>query len=228
MRTLLLLLPACIISGFLLSGQTAPAPKSAAVVKAAAPAKAPANTNYKESGSPTASVTIEAYTDYECPHCALFYKTFMPQFSADYIKTGKVKFVHRDFPLPMHPHAQLAARFADAAGQIGFYDVVVDQIFKTQDTWYVYGKNTGDIDSEVAKVLPPGAMQKVRELVKSDSHLDDTIKKDVDMAQNVDHVPSTPTLVVVSNGKRELITTVMQMPYSIFKQYLDGKIAAGK
>ena len=74
MRTLLLLLPALI-----LSGQTAPAPKAAATTKAAGPVL-----NYKESGSPTASVTVEAFTDYECPHCARFFKEFMPQFAASF------------------------------------------------------------------------------------------------------------------------------------------------
>jgi protein-disulfide isomerase len=223
MRTLLLLLPALI-----LSGQTAPAPKAIAAVKTAAPAKAPAAplTNYKELGSATAPVTMEAYTDYECPHCARFYKDFMPQFTADYIQTGKVRFVHRDFPLPQHPHAMLAARFANAAGEIGFYDLVVNQIFKTQDTWSVNGpSNTGDIDGELAKVLPPGAMQKVRELVKSDPRIDASISKDVAMA-NVDRVPSTPTVVIVSKGKRDVISTIMEMPYSIFKKYMDQKLAS--
>jgi protein-disulfide isomerase len=216
MRTLLLLLPALI-----LSGQTKPATKTVAAVKTAAPA-----TNYKESGSPTAPITVEAYTDYECPHCARFYKDFMPQFTTDYIQTGKVRFVHRDFPLPQHPHAVLAARFADAAGEIGFYDLVVNQIFKTQDDWSVNGpRNTGDIDGEVAKVLPPGAMQKVRELVKNDPRIDASISKDVAMA-NVDRVPSTPTIVVVSKGKRDVISTIMEMPYGIFKKYLDQKLAS--
>jgi len=64
MRTLLLLLPALI-----LSGQTTPAPKAAATVKTASMTKAPAapSRDYKESGSPTATVEIDAYTDYECP-----------------------------------------------------------------------------------------------------------------------------------------------------------------
>jgi len=222
MRTLLLLLPALI-----LSGQTPPAPKTTATAKTAAPAK-PAGplANYKEMGSPTASVEIDAYTDYECPHCALFFKTFMPQFIADYVDSGKVRFVHRDYPLPQHPHAQLAARFANAAGELGFYDLVVNQIFKTQDIWSINNPNgTGNIDAEVAKVLPPGAMQKVRELVKSDARLDESVKKDVDMAMGLDHINSTPTIVVISKGKREAISTIMEMPYSIFKKYLDGKIA---
>jgi protein-disulfide isomerase len=226
MRTLLLLLPALV-----LSAQTAPAPKTAKsakpVVKTASLTKAAAPiTNYKEMGSPSATISIEAYTDYECPHCARFFKEFMPQFTRDYIQTGKVKFLHRDFPLPQHPHAQLAARYANAAGELGFYDVVVNQIFNTQDDWSVNGKNTGDLDGEVAKVLSPEVMKKVRELVKSDPHLDDSIKGDVTMGQYMDHIPSTPTIVVVSKGKRELITTIMEMPYSIFKKYLDGKLAA--
>lgn len=214
MRTLLLLLPALV-----LSAQTAPVHKAAAVSPAP-------SANFKVSGNPNAAVEIDAYTDYECPHCARFFAEFMPQFTTDYIRTGKVKFVHRDFPITqIHPHAQLAARYANAAGELGFYDIVVNQIFKTQDAWSLYGKNTGDIDAAVAQVLPPGAMQKVREMVKTDPRLDESVKKDVDMANNVDHITSTPTIVVISNGKREPISTIMNMPYSIFKQYLDQKLA---
>jgi hypothetical protein len=67
-------------------------------------------------------------------------------------------------------------------------------------------------------------MQKVRELVKSDPSLDDSIKKDVTMAMNVDHVPSTPTVVIVSKGgKREVISTVL--PFNTWKAYLDEKLA---
>ncbi len=230
MRTLLLLLPA-----LLLSGQTAPAPKTAPLAKTATtlPAKsatlgkaAAPITNYKESGSPTATVSLEAYTDYECPHCARFFKEFMPQFTKDYIQTGKVKFVHRDFPLPQHPHAQLAARIANAAGQLGYYDVVVNQIFATQDTWSVNGKNTGDIEGEVAKVVPADVMKKIHDMAKNDAHLDDGIKGDMTMAQYMDHIPSTPSVVVVSKGKREVVSTIMEMPYNLFKKYLDGKLSA--
>ena len=218
MRTLLLFLPALV-----LLGQTAPAPKVAKTVKtAAAPAKAtPLQTNYKEVGSPTAPLTFEAYTDYECPHCAIFFREIVPQIMAQYVQTGKIRFVHRDFPLvQIHQYAQLAARYANAGGEIGQYDVVVNQIFQTQAAWTA----NGNIDGEVAKVLPPGAMQKVRELVKSDPNLDDSIKKDVNMAMNVDHVPSTPTVVIVSKGgKREVISTVL--PFNTWKAYLDEKLA---
>jgi protein-disulfide isomerase len=217
MRTLLLLL----LPIAMLSAQT---PKTHKVA-----AKAPAaNQNYKQIGSSSAPITVEAYTDYECPHCARFYLQFMPQFTKDYIQTGKVKFIHRDFPLPMHQHAVMAAKYADAAGEVGYYDVAVKQIFKTQETWGVSatGPGNGNIDAELTKVIPPGAMQKIRELVKTRGPIDAAIAKDVSMAQNLDHVNSTPTIVVVTrSGKREPISTVMEMPYSLFKKYLDGKIA---
>lgn len=102
----------------------------------------------------------------------------------------------------------------------------MNQIFNTQDIWSINNpKGTGNVDAEVAKVLPPGAMQKVRELVKSDPRIDASMATDMEFA-NSDRIPSTPTVVIVSkNGKRELVTTVMEMPYSLFKKYLDQKIA---
>ena len=232
MRTLLLFLPV-----LMLSAQTAPAPKAPTPVKTAssakaapvaaktAPAAAPAK-NYKEIGSPTATVTMEAYTDYECPHCARFFKEFMPQFTKDYIQTGKVKFLHRDFPLPMHTHGQIAALFANAAGEAGLYEIAVNQIFNTQDIWGMYGKNTGDIDGELSKVIPADAMKKIRALVKEDTHLDEGTKGDVTMGQYMDHINQTPTIVIVGkNGKRELLTSLLELPYATFRKYLDGKIS---
>src|SRR5215472_3145924 len=71
---------------------------------------------YKVEGSPTAPVTLEIFSDYECPACAHFYTAVFPQFAADFVKTGKVRIVHRDFPLSQHPYARLAARYANAAG----------------------------------------------------------------------------------------------------------------
>jgi len=221
MRTLLLLLPLAV-----LSAQT-PRTTTAKTV-AAKPSAAKTVQNYKVTGSPNAPITVEAYTDYECPHCARFYQLFMPQFTKDYIQTGKVKFVHKDFPLPMHQHAVMAAKYADAAGEVGYYDVAVNQIFKTQETWGVSasGPGNGNIDAELTKVIPPGAMQKIREIVKTTGQIDAEIAKDVSDAQNRDHVMSTPTIVIVTkSGKREPLSTVMEMPYPLFKKYLDGKIS---
>jgi protein-disulfide isomerase len=177
--------------------------------------------NFKEFGSPDAPLTLEAYTDYECPYCAAFFRDIVPPLMDQYVRTGKVRFIHRDFPLPQHQYSRLAARYANAAGEIGTYELAASQIFKTQDTW----SKTGNIDAELAKVLPPGDMQKVRGLVKAAVRLDDSVLKDVAMGTNVDHVTGTPTVVIVSKGKREVIPNAALLPLSVWKSYLDVKVA---
>ena len=94
MRFLLLLLPA------LLPAQT-PAPHKTSAPGHKAVTAAPV-TNFKESGSPDAPVTIDLYTDYQCPSCRVFYLDKLPALINDFVQTGKVRLIHRDFPLPMH------------------------------------------------------------------------------------------------------------------------------
>ncbi len=183
-------------------------------------AQTPASTkNFKESGSPTAPISIEIYTDYQCPHCRELYLTVLPPLIADFVRTGKVRLLHRDFPLPQFQYSRLAARFANAAGRLGEYDLVANQLFQTQPEW----SQNGNVDGAVAKVLPPGDMQKVREMVKSDTSLEADIAKDVAMGYK-DNLMSTPTIVIVARGgKREVING--GMPYPILKTYLDQLLA---
>jgi protein-disulfide isomerase len=171
----------------------------------AATQKAPP-ANFKVSGSPTARVTVEVYSDYQCPSCAVAFTSTIPEFVAAYVKTGKVKLVHRDFPLPQHPYARLAARYANAAGRLGYYDAAVEQIFKTQGIW----EKDGSIDRQLAAVLPPGVLQKVRDMAQSDATLDQTVTADLTMGQK-DAINQTPSLVVVANGKRQVIAGVPAM-----------------
>ncbi|HZL56962.1 MAG TPA: thioredoxin domain-containing protein [Bryobacteraceae bacterium] len=200
MRTLLFLLPAA-----MLFGQAA---------------HKPANMNFKEIGSPSAPITLELYTDYQCPACRTFYLDVLPQVIAQYVATGKVRLIHRDFPLQMHPYSRVATKYANAAGQLGLYDVVAGQIFKTQGEW----EQNGNVDAEVVKVVPPGDMQKIRELVKNDSHLDDSVTTDLAMG-NQDRLNQTPTLVIVRKGQRTKIDG--PVPFTILKSYLDQLLAKG-
>jgi protein-disulfide isomerase len=169
--------------------------------------------NFKESGSPTATVTCEVYTDYECPACARLYADVMPQLVAEYVTTGKVKLRHRDYPLAYHAHSRLAARYANAAGQVGHYEAAVLQIFRTQNAWGL----TGDVDQQVAQVLSPEAMQKVRELVRNDARLDDTVAADVEMGRR-DLLRQTPSMAIVSGGQRRVMPFT---DYGALKNALD-------
>jgi protein-disulfide isomerase len=178
--------------------------------------------NYKETGSPNAPLTMELYTDYQCPSCRYFYLEVLPSVMSQYVSTGKVRLIHRDFPLPIpqHVYSKLAARFANAAGQRGYYEAVALQIFKTQAEW----EQNGNVDAEVAKVVPPGEMQKIRELVKSDPRLDDSMNADLALG-NQDHINETPSMTIVVHGKRQKISGPVQ--FNILKAYLDKLLANG-
>ncbi len=172
---------------------------------------------YKVSGSPSAPITIEIYSDYECPYCAKYFAETLPLLTAQYVQTGKVKLIHRDFPLPQHSWAKLAARYANAAGEMGQYDAAAGQLFRTQDAW----RENGNIDAQLMQVLPPGVMQRVREAVQRDAKLDDTVAADVAMGGK-DHINQTPSLVIEINGKRQ---TLPAPPFTALKSYLDQLLA---
>ena len=149
----------------------------------------PARTEFKQSGSPAAPVDCELYSDYACPHCAAFYLETLPQLSARYVDTGKVRLVHRDFPLPQHRYARLAALYADAAGEAGYYQAVADKLYRTQAVWSA----DGDVDAQVAKVVPSPAMEKVRSRVHADPSLDTLVTAD-ETAARENRIVRTPTL----------------------------------
>jgi len=172
------------------------------------------NFAFKTSGSASAPITLEIYSDYECPYCARFYDETVPLILAQYVATGKVRLIHRDLPLPQHRWAHIAARYANAAGELGEYDLAVNRIFQTQDAW----RDNGNIDAQLAQVLPPGLMQKVRERVMNDSTLDRSIAADLEMVSK-DHVNQTPSLVIESKGKRENIGPPPS--FGVLKNYLD-------
>lgn len=72
-------------------------------------------------GDKDAPVTIVEWSDFECPFCARFYSETLGQIDEQYIKTGKVKLVYKDFPLSFHQNAQKAAEAAECAGEQGKY-----------------------------------------------------------------------------------------------------------
>jgi protein-disulfide isomerase len=173
---------------------------------------------FKLNGSPTAPVTIEIYSDYQCPSCAYFFKTTMPQLDAQYVRTGKVKILHRDLPLPQHAYARLAARYANAAGEIGRYSAAGDSLFQSQVNWGADGK----ILSALAFILTPDEMKFVRHAVDSDPHLDDTVSADLTMALK-DDIRQTPSLVIVSKSGRRTLT---QTPsFEALQAYLDSLLS---
>ena len=174
--------------------------------------------NYKETGSPDAPVACEIYSDYECPACAIFYRDVFPRLVSEYVKTGKVRVVHRDFPLPMHRYSKLAARYANAAGEVGQYEIAFSRLFASQAEW---GAN-GNVDAALAGVIPAETMRKIRALVESDPKLDATVAADLSMVA-LDQINQTPTVVFVSKGNRRKVAGVQS--FELLRSYLEELLA---
>jgi protein-disulfide isomerase len=87
-------------------------------------------------GNPNAPLTIVEFSDFQCPFCAKFHAQTLPLINENYIKTGKVKFVYRDFPITgIHPNALPAALASECADDQGKFWQFHDKIFQNQEEW---------------------------------------------------------------------------------------------
>jgi protein-disulfide isomerase len=83
-------------------------------------------------GDANAPITMIEYSSLSCPHCARFQKDVLPLIKKDFIDTGKVKLIQRDFPL--NKPAVQAAQLARCAGPMRYF-ALVNVLFQTQDQW---------------------------------------------------------------------------------------------
>ena len=75
-------------------------------------------------GRPDAPLTMVEFTDLQCPYCRQYVTTTFDQIKKNWIDTGKLRYISRDFPLDFHPQALNAARAARCAGEQGkFWDM---------------------------------------------------------------------------------------------------------
>lgn len=66
-------------------------------------------------GDADAPITLIEFSDFQCPFCSKFYSETLSQIKKEYIDTGKVKLVYRDYPLSFHPAALPAALAVECA-----------------------------------------------------------------------------------------------------------------
>lgn len=104
--------------------------KTVVVDKAAL--NAPSAIGEMSMGKDDAKVTVIEYASASCPHCAAFYNEQFTKFKTDFIDTGKVKFIFREFP---HNDPALGAFMIARCAPKEKYFPLVDVFFKTQKDW---------------------------------------------------------------------------------------------
>ena len=147
-------------------------------------------------GPANASVTITEYASMTCSHCAAFNANVFPKIKSEYIDTGKVRYVFREFPLDIKAAAGSMLSRCIARDDGAKYFAVIDLLFKQQNEWVT--KNTTETLTRIGKQA--GLSQQAVEECLKDQALLDKIAADQKYAAEVLKVDSTPTFFL--NGEK--------------------------
>jgi len=169
-------------------------------------------------GDKSAKVTMVEFSDYQCPLSSQHFNWTMRQIVDEYIKTGKLKYVFRDFPIEsIHPLALKAAEGALCSGEQGKYWEMHDRFFRNQM-------------SIEAKVLPLHALMLGLDVPKFQECLDSgkypaKIRESVAEGEKAG-LQGTPGfflgLTDQNSPKLRVITYVDgAQPYTVFKEAID-------
>jgi len=175
---------------------------------------APSIDKGKAFGNPAAPITIELFSDFQCPSCRALHMGLLPALIRDYVVPGKAYLVYREFPLPGHNHSREAAAYACAAARVGKYEQVADILFQNQPSWSADGK----VFETVATALTPAEQKTVQALAKSPGVMSE-VDQEVQEGQ-AERVNSTPTMLIVHGAKKYPIAGTLN--YNLLRGFLDG------
>jgi protein-disulfide isomerase len=143
-------------------------------------------------GPENATVTIVEYASMTCPHCAAFTNDVFPKLKAQYIDTGKVRFIFREFPLDLKAAAGSMLARCVAKSDATKYFAVVDTLFKQQADWAM--NNTVESLKRIGKQA--GLSEDGFNACLKDQSVLDGIKATQEYAADTLKVNSTPSFFV--------------------------------
>jgi protein-disulfide isomerase len=195
----------------------------------------------KSYGSSSAPITMEVFSDYECPSCRNLFETTLRQMIPDYVASGKVYLIHRDYPLPMHKYGYQAARWLNASARIGEFQSVEAALYDNQNAWAA----DGNIEKYVAGAMSAAEFKRVQSQMHGcefpgaasvkpagfalGNQTGDTCSLDAYIDQdralgNKIPVQATPTYVITYKGNR-LPAGSGAVSWPILKQFFDSLLS---
>ena len=174
-------------------------------------------------GQPDAKVTLIEFSDYQCPFCSRHSRDTLPQLEREYIASGKLKYVFRNFPIEsIHPLAFKAHEAANCAGEQGKY-------------WEMHGRLFANQKAMSPKDLSDHAQALVLDMPKFQQCLDSgkhaaKIRKDLADGQKAG-VQGTPSfflgLTEPNDGMVKAVRIIRgAQPYAAFKAAIDSLLSA--
>lgn len=173
---------------------------------------------YSALGDPSAPVTLIEFSDFGCQFCRIHASMVFADLKAQYIDTGKIYYVFKDFPITeSHPQAALAAEAAECAGTQGGYWPMHDQLFTDQSDWDGRSATTAQASfRRYAETI--GLDTTAFDQCMTSQQFADEVQRDWSEARSLG-LTGTPAFII--NGK--LMSGAR--PFEQFKQVLDKELA---
>jgi protein-disulfide isomerase len=172
-------------------------------------------------GDPKAPVTMIEYASLTCPHCAHFEIETFPELQKQYIDTGKVLFVYRDFPLDAL--ALKASILARCAGKERFFNFL-QTLFQNQQSWEQ--QDPDKAQEALASIAKLGGIGKEQfDACMNDETLKDKVVNSRHDAEQQLDIESTPTFFI--NGNKVSGAKPLDVYAAVINQYLPKSDGAG-
>jgi protein-disulfide isomerase len=171
-------------------------------------------------GNSSAKVTLIEFGDYQCTYCHRFHIDTKGSILANFVNTGKVKFLFKDFPindLPADRASTLAAEASYCASDQGKYWQYHDELY---NNWK--GENTGWITKnsleQFANNIGIKNINQFSLCIESGKYAG-VVADNFNLAESIG-LNATPSFVLLGHGKQPL-EIVGAQPYSVFENAIN-------
>jgi protein-disulfide isomerase len=170
-------------------------------------------------GQADAPVEIIEYASYTCPHCASFHADQYPQLKADYIDTGKVRFIYRE--VYFDRFGLWASMMARCGGEMRFFGIT-EMLYDQQQEWIDGGTDPAAIADNLRTIgLTAGIEPAALDACMADATTAQTLVAWFEENATRDDVTSTPTLLI--DG-----TKYSNMSYADLSVLIEERLAAAE
>jgi protein-disulfide isomerase len=172
-------------------------------------------------GSKDAPVTIVEFSDFQCPFCSRFYHDTLSQIEQNYIETGKVKIVYRDYPLSFHQNAKAAHIASECADEQNKFWSYHDVLFEKQTQWQSLAADAATQEF-LAYAEELGLEKDSFESCLGSSQAEQEVTKDFTDGSRYG-TTGTPTFFI-GNEKDGFVKIVGAQPYATFASAIDSQL----
>ena len=173
-------------------------------------------------GSDSAPVVIVEFSDFQCPFCRKWFIESYPSLKKDYIDSGKVQFVFRDFPLSFHPSAMVAAQAVECADEQKKGWEMHDKVY-TEQAKMGAGTEQFSIDDLKKWASEIGLNTALFNDCLDSGKFNSEVQGDFSDGSNAG-IKGTPSFIIARRDGSSVVPINGAQPYTNFKSAIEGML----